>query len=92
MSTKHTPGPWEIVPADKQIQIHAKGFKGSLALIDWSDERANADARLIAAAPELLDQCKDALTFMLEMVPLPKDHPRCMALRAAIAKATGGEQ
>lgn len=56
----HTPGPW-IVANGKHI-IDCKGLE--LATLpnddDWEDEHA-ANARLIAAAPELLDFAKWAI-------------------------------
>lgn len=54
----HTKGPWSIVEAADHVQIHAKGFKGSLARIDWKDDRGASDALLIAAAPTLLEALK----------------------------------
>jgi hypothetical protein len=49
---------------------------------------SEANARLIAAAPELLDVLRDCLHFM-EMAELDDDEPHVVAARAAIAKATG---
>ncbi len=42
-------------------------------------ENAEANARLIAAAPELLAAC-EAMTIRLS---LPKDHPMVLAIRRA---------
>lgn len=68
----HTPGPWEIHPyADNEGDIH--GGDGKLVCMmregdtapedDWS-----ADARLIAAAPELLAALKNHLPWREEPV------------------------
>lgn len=64
---KHTPGPWAVVPADKAehrwIVGDAEG--GSIASCEpmgpWmSAEEADANARLISAAPECLSVAKNA--------------------------------
>jgi hypothetical protein len=64
--TKHTPGPWECVEyPNGQIEVIADGDVGGVVHRgqiftepdDIAEERANA--RLIAAAPKLLEACKD---------------------------------
>lgn len=71
MTTKHTPGPWEIdyndssnpiIGADKQVVArvaHLAAWRHPL--------EAEANARLIAAAPELLDLAKSALEELGKM-------------------------
>ncbi|KEZ00320.1 hypothetical protein AI27_06535 [Sphingomonas sp. BHC-A] len=68
METKHTPGPWFAVEAEsmKYCSVvefeYGSGARGTVGLIGTdgvtvgaSDlERQNADARLIAAAPDML--------------------------------------
>jgi len=56
MSEKtHTPGPWELVQERDYLNLQEKDTNLVIAqFISSSDE----DARLIAAAPELLEQCK----------------------------------
>ncbi len=57
---KHTPGPWEF-----ELENGEGGewysFNGPVLSWGWSDyaagEQAKADARLIAAAPDLLEAC-----------------------------------
>jgi hypothetical protein len=48
--SKHTPGPWVIDPCHDGWQLLANGSNVTAAPFDCSDE----DARLMAAAPELL--------------------------------------
>lgn len=63
MSAKHTPGPWEfsgdgifgISPLNARVRLADICFHNRLNRID-----SEANARLIAAAPELLDACKPA--------------------------------
>jgi hypothetical protein len=45
---EHTPGPWTVDGSD----VHASGF--IVAQVSWRLEEWEANARLIAAAPELL--------------------------------------
>lgn len=51
----HTPGPWHLFPSNP-LCIEAKDGNVALCNLARSNE---ADARLIAAAPELLDALKD---------------------------------
>ena len=55
----HTPGPWVVKHDEKGLPfIGVKSdpwtYNGTIASVDTSEK----DARLIAAAPELLEQCK----------------------------------
>lgn len=90
----HTPGPWSSGAA---IPITAKacdksGF--SLVFVNRDDKsEPEANARLIAAAPELLEALREALDCIRVYAPdymhgMPRKHYVSQA-RAAIAKATG---
>jgi hypothetical protein len=95
---KHTPGPWEVY----RNNVHA----GQIATIhhclnnDWievwsttwpdTEETQEANARLIAAAPELLDQLENLVAFLEGNY----DHnevamQRCDAALVVIQKAKG---
>jgi hypothetical protein len=87
----HTPGPWLMEPyLDKpgEYEIAPAGADG---LPDWSREVAltcssDADARLIAAAPELLAALRD----LVAMSGCSEEGVDIWdAARAAIAKAEG---
>ena len=84
MNAKHTPGPWKVVEdfIDEQQSLDYMSVISCDAEIA-SRIRVDADARLIAAAPELLAA---ALEFMNGEgnVKATRD-----MFRAAIAKATG---
>lgn len=60
---KHTPGPWHVgrinkcTIYDKLSQRLANSFEGVMAT-QFTDSQCEANARLIAAAPELLEACK----------------------------------
>lgn len=58
MSTPHTPGPWKIY-TNSAIILGPDGREVALArCLAWPEPEAQANARLIAAAPELLSNCK----------------------------------
>jgi hypothetical protein len=90
MST-HTPAPWTLKPQATNHQTLTGATAGLIA-----DIHKDEDARLIAAAPELLDACRCALADLEGIVDeLPGDHPAYLTiqeLRAAITKATGEAQ
>lgn len=97
----HTPGPWVVlgsafVDAAEDYAIGVR-FEGGRQIIaeafgrhDWETALpSKANARLIAAAPELLEALLVAHSH-LEMHKLDISHATDAALiRAAIAKATG---
>jgi len=92
---KHTPGPWYIDP----IKAHANGNRRIMAEqctpVAIVPEHLAADARLIAAAPQLLEALQDVCARLLYRgVSTNAGHPDRTAFeiaRAAIAKATGGD-
>ena len=66
MSTKHTPGPWNYAgPSDIGRDTYSIYGNGPLAYTagpsDYG-ETAEANARLIAAAPDLLEALKDVVS------------------------------
>ncbi len=96
MTTKHTPGPWV---ADGCVIEHFDApLKFDIAVtrqhLIWTPdtEHAEANARLIAAAPELLEACKlaaDALSTR-DAIALGIGRDAFLALVAAVGKAQGG--
>ena len=87
----HTPGPWRLnsdalVVGNGALKMSiAIAYDSSTAADGVSREEMKANARLIAAAPELLEALKDALCA-LEVCG--KDYPAAGKARAAIARAT----
>lgn len=103
----HTDGPWELIepsearqgddrlcwlvrsPSHRVATVHSRLGK--------SADQYSADARLIAAAPELLDACHDAKSVIDELLEDLTDDPKedvaaqrvLKTLRDVIAKATG---
>ena len=81
---QHTPGPWALAIGPHRIEVHttpALAYAFSL-----SDE---ANARLIAAAPDLLAALYSIATDPSAIYSGANAHIGDIA-RAAIAKATGG--
>lgn len=89
MTTKHTPGPWVLdTYGNLKVGFDYVKFSG---LCLSSGREANANTRLIAAAPELLE----ALTVLSDWVESLISDNECRPLenaRAAIVKATGETQ
>lgn len=87
--SKHTPGPWSVFYKSKYDEWHVSVplSTGSMKWALFDDgirsENPEADARLIAAAPDLLE----ALRGVLRVADRATDE--FDAARAAIAKATG---
>ncbi len=86
--SKHTPGPWQWTQHfDPTISIYKDGFGQIARLYDSSAGTGKANARLIAAAPDLL-------AALIEIVSADDAHELTQkhieSARAAIAKATGG--
>lgn len=94
MNTKHTPKPWIATAQPGQVVgVHTYTHQVMYGDDCIASLLTEADARLIAAAPDLLDACKLVLAES-ETDPHNQDrinHARYV-LRAAIAKAEGGRQ
>jgi hypothetical protein len=92
MTTKHTPGPWifdESEDEDECFDVKHVGYFVATAHGGFTDPlKAISNARLIAAAPELLAACEVAL-HMLRDRKLDGGQVGA-SLEIAIAKATGG--
>ncbi len=89
----YTPGPWTVAELDR-LYVNSPG--GTIVIHPGGSYRAKigelqANARLIAAAPELLEAGKEALAWW-HSIPsnIEKKEPGWLALvRAAIRKAEG---
>ena len=102
--SKHTPGPWfaqDTRLVGGQVAVvgpnhdRKAGEQGVMVVahVNGRSGEQGANARLIAAAPDLLAACELTLAHLTsaahrETKIIP---PVLAALRAAIAKATGGD-
>ena len=99
---QHTPGPWETSPEPDDynsnaewILIESKAHDRDIADLRLWDQQARADARLIAAAPLMLEALKTALDYLESECPHEStdDCTSCALIcydaRAAIRAATG---
>lgn len=90
--SQYTPGPWEVEgPNSTQLRVRAH-LRFNVAKIRRLDSlsETEANARLIAAAPELLSILKEIVDFIDGEGPASMEWKaiteRCAAARAAIAK------
>jgi len=86
---KHTPGPWRFIPRD-ETPGHREPDMVQIGAATWlpsrgRDENADANARLIAAAPEILL----ALKRCEAMVGTDQGPPNWDWVREVISKAEG---
>jgi dissimilatory sulfite reductase (desulfoviridin) alpha/beta subunit len=90
MEQKHTPGPWEITTGAQADPCSIEAADCTIANLKSARGNALANARLIAAAPELLEACKSARSAILFGGKI--DWNKILdELMAAIAKAAGRE-
>ena len=107
--SKHTPGPWAVSSTERRYVREVNGKRYVASCTDSQDyrtyEEAEANARLIACAPEMLEALKDAAEYLQDKSGcswLRSDFQRgcrcsedCSSIavwkqaRAAIAKAEG---
>lgn len=89
----HTPGPWRLLPRIEPYVKHPivqRGDSGGFFVQDEDAERGDADARLIAAAPDLADALLNLLVALgkhtADMTPaqLADICPACDAASAAL--------
>ena len=95
MSATHTPGPWQVSRTDPNGQpIVASATDLELATcwhhcVGGMEREAHANARLIAAAPELLEALKAIVDDLLDGDDTGALQVAQHAGLAAISKATG---
>lgn len=101
--SKHTPGPW-IHDTRGYPHPDVKATSGFNIACTWGvngqpktkesyeaqKKIARANARLIAAAPDLLEACQALIAYCDKNPPMGDSLWSVRQIRAAIAKATGG--
>jgi hypothetical protein len=101
-ASAHTPGPWQINRgADGELQIYTLVGQSPTVIADLfgydpdSTEEYEANARLMAAAPDLLERCRMSLQDARDALdgewkPTPEGWQSIIDdLEAVLAKATG---
>lgn len=103
-AVKYTPGPWMLnigTLKGGHILVYAEGYGVAKVYDEETESRTTnmANARLIAAAPDLLEALQDALGALEQDYDIGKDandsdweglaYQRLQNARAAIAKALG---
>lgn len=83
--SKHTPGPWCAVEGTVFKDYGDKAYP--VASVEGWGEDTDHNARLIAAAPDLLEALKRIVDWDAAGLALTEDHAG--QARAAIAKAEG---
>lgn len=93
----HTPGPWGVIPNGGDVRpeaIFAPQAGGYIVATTWAivpEAQRKANARLLAAAPELLAACQAMDSSFDQCGPWNDPYIKNgrEAIRSAIAKATG---
>lgn len=98
-ATMHTPGPWKVGTLRKSGHTRSVTILPPVVVSSFGafDADLEANARLIAAAPELLAALQAIARTSCHIEegnqgPLRAWSECCAIARAAIAKATGGAQ
>ena len=97
--SEHTPGPWEVFNFSKMGRRFVTVRSGNMEVADVTsfvgpysardEERADANARLIAAAPQLLKACKAFVAAYEKSLQLEKTDMAVRMARIAIEAAEG---
>ena len=96
MNTKHTPGPWKVKHSETKDSFNVIGtIPGRLYKVcrcpylrqEWDKKEAEANAKLIAAAPELLEALQELVKLYPHFFP-ELANENIIKAKAAIQKAT----
>ena len=104
MNNRHTPGPWAVKGKAPGPVVYAEGRREHICVVQHDLDQpyqmaketyaqAEADARVIAAAPDMLAACEEVAEIIHHRAGTgdPDLHRANEILRAAIAKAKGDE-
>jgi len=91
MEAKHTPGPWWVERVNKSTALFVDNADRSICQLTGKvDSERDANACLIAAAPDLLAACEQAAAFLLQIGYCGGGTATGAVLERAIAKVKGG--
>lgn len=96
-TAKHTPGPWrwhdELILAGGNERIGLRVIAEAPGGFHFDTEaEKEANARRIAAAPDLLAACELSLKFYYQLYSPEDNREPAASLKAAITKATKGNE
>lgn len=89
---KHTPAPWVTEQPERKGYVwvsSSDGSRANLATVWRADGNAMANARLMAAAPDLLEALQSLVDMDVSYQRGPMVEEAVNKARAAIEKATG---
>ena len=86
--SNHTPGPWQVSLLDKYPNEAFVNWPNGFASVNGSRAGREANARLIAAAPDLLAALRECLTCEFAVT----DKAVIAKAKSAIARAVGAAQ
>jgi len=97
MNAKHTASPWYTANTGNHQGLVISEHDGGNVAVAYNGE---ADANLIAAAPELLDMLRELVKAAYDQVPREEDmeeiwpelYEACGKAERLIAKAEGGQE
>lgn len=88
----HTAQPgWRVTDDGPYVRIEDDGRVGRAVMINGSDKERLCNARMLAAAPDMLAALQSLMEFWDNGTPVQPSALAVDEARAAIAKATGGE-
>ena len=92
MKNKHTPGPWKICPNTKPDRPDIVADCGLICSLEYGqrEQEGEANARLIAAAPDLLGALRYIAGLDTSQDASPAQCSAVLVAMNAIAKAEGG--
>lgn len=88
MSIKHTPGPWICTATSHHAHDYRLEIPGGQMPFERNAGVEYANAKLIAAAPELLETLRELMEWQVKHVRV-WDNPGYANAAKVIAKATG---
>lgn len=90
-AVSHTPGPWHSLALGTHVRAADHSGIAKLATRNGNADEQAANARLIAAAPDMLEALREAWDQFEQMEKMFRDDLEFMgalsAVRAAVAKA-----
>jgi hypothetical protein len=89
MTHTHTTSPWHLGKRSGNPAIYGKDGTEIAEILQGLTPEWRENARLIAAAPEMLAHLEMLVFGIVEGVPIPKDGAAITAARETIRKARG---